>query len=151
MNWIDIIFIIPLCWLGFVGIRKGFIMEVASLLSIIAGIYIAYNFSEHVCKWLNLEGHGSGAIAFIITFLVVLVGIFFLGKAISFAAKKLSLSFFNRVLGLVFGLLKALIFCGIIVYMITSLDPLCKFISAPLRDESLFFRWVEKLVQWVMA
>ncbi|MDR0762866.1 MAG: CvpA family protein [Bacteroidales bacterium] len=151
MNWLDIIFIIPLCWLGFTGMRKGFIMEIASLLAIIAGICIAYNFSEFVCEWLGLEGVGSGAIAFAITFLAVLIGVFFLGKAISAIAKKLSLSFFNRILGLAFGLLKALLFCGITVYLIISLDPACKFIGASLRDDSLFFRWIEGLVVWVMA
>lgn len=151
MNWLDIIFIIPLCWLGFNGVRKGFIMEIASLLAIIAGIYVAYHFSELVYEWLNLTGSGAKAVAFIITFLSVLIGIFFLGKAISAAAKKLSLSFFNRILGLVFGLLKALIFCGVIVYLIVSFDPECKFISTSLRDGSLLFRWIEGLVVWVTA
>jgi membrane protein required for colicin V production len=151
MNWLDIVFIIPLCWLGFNGVRKGFIMEIASLLAIIAGIFIAYHFSGLVYGWLNLKGSGAKAIAFIITFLTVLIGIFLLGKAVSAAAKKLSLSFFNRILGLAFGLLKALIFCGVIVYFIVSIDPACKFISTSLRDGSLFFRWIEALVVWVTA
>jgi membrane protein required for colicin V production len=148
MNWLDIIFIVPVCWLGFAGMRKGFIMEIASLLAIIAGIYVAYHFSWLVCGWLNLKGNGANAIAFAITFFAVLIGIYFLGKAIAVAAKKLSLSFFDRILGLAFGLLKALIFCGVIVYFITSLDPSSKFISSSLRDGSLLFRWIEGLVIW---
>jgi membrane protein required for colicin V production len=150
MNFFDIIFIIPLCWLGFTGLRKGVIMEIASLLAVVAGIYIAYHFSHLACSWLNLSGSYANALAFIIVLIAVMVGIFFLGKAITVFAKKLSLSFFNRLAGLAFGLVKALIFCGVIVYLVNSFDPACKYVSEEMRDNSLFYRWIESLVEWVM-
>ncbi|MDR1973996.1 MAG: CvpA family protein [Bacteroidales bacterium] len=147
MNFLDIIFIIPVCWFGFSGLRKGFIMEIASLLAIVAGIYISYKFSHLVCEWLHLTGSYANATAFVITLIAVMIGIFFLGKALDIFAKKLSLSFFNRLLGLALGFAKALLFCGVIVYLINCFD----LVSNETRDNSLSFRWIESLVNLIIA
>jgi len=44
-HW-DIILFIPLAFAAWKGFRKGFIVELASIIALIAGIYIAANFSE---------------------------------------------------------------------------------------------------------
>ena len=46
MNYLDIIIIIPLIWGAYKGFRKGFIIEIASLIALILGIWGGINFSS---------------------------------------------------------------------------------------------------------
>ena len=45
MNILDIILIIPLAWFAYRGFTRGFIIELASLVARIAGIWAARHFS----------------------------------------------------------------------------------------------------------
>ncbi len=68
MTILDIILIIPLGWLVFLGWKKGVIREAATLAGIVAGIWAAVNFSKLVAKLLDLNGESAILIAFFITF-----------------------------------------------------------------------------------
>ena len=84
MNVLDIIFLIPLIWLAYRGFQKGFIIELSSLVALILGIYIAINFSGLTAGWLTdnfeISEKYLTIISFIVTFVVVVFGVFMIGK-----------------------------------------------------------------------
>ena len=45
MNYLDIIIAIPLVWGIVIGFKKGFVIEIASLIAILAGVYGSIHFS----------------------------------------------------------------------------------------------------------
>ena len=52
MSKIDIILIIPLLWGAFMGFRKGLVLELASLVGLILGIYGAIKFCDFTAEKL---------------------------------------------------------------------------------------------------
>ena len=86
MNYIDIIIAIPLAW-GFIrGFRKGFIIEIASLISLIIGIWAGIYFSDFVSTFLIYKiGWNSNylpVISFLIFFIGIVIGVFIIAKMI---------------------------------------------------------------------
>lgn len=120
MTVIDIILAGLLFYGAVNGFRKGLIVELTSLISLVAGIWIAIKFSDVVGGYF--EGHlpndpGNAAIAaFIITFIAVVAGIYVLAKTFTKIADLTGLGFFNRALGSFFGLWKT----GIIVAVLLN-------------------------------
>jgi len=110
MNFLDIV-ILVLLLLGIVqGLWKGFFVEIASLLSLVLGVFIAIKFSGYTADWIR-ENYSNDSehleiIAFTLTFLAVLIGVILLGKVFTRLADFSGLGWINRLLGAVFGLLK---------------------------------------------
>ena len=110
MNTLDIILLIPLVFGIVKGLMRGFVIEIASLLALIAGVYGAIHFSffaEGLIKEnANLDGNTLAIAAFATTFiaivLVIHLGARVLQKVLSMAA----LGIVNRIAGGVFGFLK---------------------------------------------
>ena len=122
MNVLDIILAIPLCYFIYKGWRRGFIFELAALVGIIVGCWAAIHFSTWVAEMLNLEGEGSVLLAFFITFIGVVVGAYFLGKAIEGFIKMVKADFLNKFLGALVGMVKCLCVLSILLNFILLVD-----------------------------
>lgn len=110
MQTIDIIIAIPLLFGLVRGLMRGFIIEVASLVALILGVYGAIHFSFFAEGLLkdnaDLEGNTLSLAAFALTFIAIVIlihiGARFLQKILQMAA----LGIVNRIAGGVFGLVK---------------------------------------------
>ncbi len=84
MSFFDIIIGGLLCFSLYKGIRNGLFVEMASFFSLILGIYIAIKFSDIVKNilsgWLHWNPYTIQVFAFILTFIIVVIGIYMLGK-----------------------------------------------------------------------
>ena len=89
----------------FKGIKNGLIVELASLVSFFVGIYIAVKFSSVVGSFIG-DSKSSKVVAFVVTFILVLVGIHLLAKVFSKIASALFLGLINTIGGGIFGALK---------------------------------------------
>lgn len=144
MNFLDLIILIPAVWCGIKGAKNGLVMEVLSLLALVAGVYISLRFSYLVEGWFSLNGRYAQIISFTITFAAVAVGLFFLGKILSSWANRSSLGMFNRIGGLVLSFAKVFVILSVMVYFWNKIDPEEKILTTQTRDASLSFRFVEK-------
>jgi len=118
LNWLDVILIIILLITFVLGLIKGLIRQAIGLLAVVGGIILASRYYGWV-SWRLLKFISSdfwrNALAFLIIFILVLL----LGWLISFILTKLmkgTLSLTNHILGGVFGLLKGLLICAVIVF-----------------------------------
>ncbi len=86
MNWIDFIIIILLVFGLARGFINGFIKELASLLALILGIWGAIKFSAFTAgklyDYFDMTGQYVGIIAFLITFVIIVVIIHFIGMLV---------------------------------------------------------------------
>lgn len=143
MNYIDYIIVILLVIAAVKGAVKGFVYEVASLIALIAGVWGAIKFSgateTYLVNRLNLTSQYIDVIAFIITFLLIIVLVHFIGKAIEKAVESISLGGLNRVLGLVFSVLKTAFILGILVVLIHKIDETISIIPEDDITESRFY------------
>jgi membrane protein required for colicin V production len=118
----DIIFLLIFCWAAYKGFTRGFILQSASLAALILGIYGAIRFSDLVAGFLirryDMSGDYMPIIAFAFTFLGIVVTIHILARLAEKLLKAIALNLVNRLLGIVFNLLKyALLISGFLVIL----------------------------------
>lgn len=139
MTILDILLLIPLGWLVFLGWRKGVIREAATLAGIVAGIWAAVNLSKLVANLLGLTGTSAILIAFFITFVGALVLTYLLGRSIERLVKSAHLSLANKIGGATLGMAKALCILAVILNGIVLLDKNEELINRETREKSLLY------------
>ncbi|MBO4599526.1 MAG: CvpA family protein [Bacteroidales bacterium] len=140
MNVLDIILAIPLCYFIYKGWKRGLIFELAALAGIIVGCWAAIHFSTWVAELLHLEGEGSVLIAFFITFIGVVVGSYFLGKAIEGIIKMVKANALNKILGALVGMAKCLCVLSVLLNFILLIDYNHIIITPKVQQESKLYK-----------
>jgi membrane protein required for colicin V production len=106
MNWLDILLLIIIGVAGWKGFRRGFIIELASLVGMVLGIWAGIHLSERVVDVLSLEVK-SAALAFLITFALVLALVVLIGHGLTKLIDLANLSIPNKIAGIAFGVLRS--------------------------------------------
>lgn len=148
MNYLDIILGIILVIAVFDGIKNGLFVELASLISLILGIYFAIKFSffarDILLRFTHWNPKTIQIIAFIITFLVVISAISFLGQFLTKIADFAHLGVINKLGGGFFRLLKAIVILSIFLNLFEKLNFNNVFARKETLDKSLFYRPIQK-------
>lgn len=143
MNYIDVLFLIPLIWGGYTGFKKGLIVELGSLVALGLGIYGSLMFSDFTAGYLHKtfewDKLATSKIAFAVNFIVIVVGVIFLAKALTGFADLVALGWINTIGGALFGLIKAVVITSFIVIAIEYADKKQSFIKHELKEQSLLY------------
>ncbi len=121
MNWLDVVFIVILLGTMIMGIVKGLVRQVIGLAAVIVGLVLASLYYQGVAEILEKVVRDrllSNFLGFLVIFFCVLAAGALLGFLLSKGMKG-PLAVINRVFGGAFGLLKAVLICGIIVFALT--------------------------------
>ena len=112
------------------------------------GLYAGIHFSDFIGEKIadDVDKSYAPTIAFTITFLAVGAMVYFGGKAIEKVVKVVQLSFVNKFLGAVFGLLKATFLLGALIMIFDSYDDRNDFIDDSTKEGSLFYYPAKKIV-----
>ena len=150
MNYLDIIIAIILLVFGFKGLRKGLIIEVVTLLAFGAGIYGAMHFSdftaEHLQDFMEINPKYLNTIAFVLTFIILVVLVNLIGRLVSRVIKSLNLGFFDKLGGFLFGILKGVLLCSTFVLVLNNLQWTG---VEEVRQNSFLYPYVEKTVPYL--
>jgi membrane protein required for colicin V production len=110
MNTLDIIIIIPLVFGAFKGFRKGLVMELLSLLALVLAVISSFYFMHKGVALLEPHLGSSNSLlpvfSFVIIFIVVLMGVFYLGKVLKKVLDVTLLGSIDDVAGAILGMLK---------------------------------------------
>jgi membrane protein required for colicin V production len=106
MNWLDWLLIALLLFAAFKGFSRGFIVEVCSLLALVVGIWVAARFSLRFADAVGL-GSDKETIAFILTFLAVLVAVLLLARFLTTLIDLAQLGLPNKLAGTLFGAIRS--------------------------------------------
>jgi len=79
-------------------------------------------------------------IAFAVTFLLVIIVMHLLGKLLTKLIDMVSLGLFNKLFGIVLGVLKAAIVVCVVLFIVNALDVRYDFISAKTKGDSLLYK-----------
>ena len=141
MNYIDLFIAIVLIWFGYKGFSKGLIIELVSLIALGLGIYGGLKFSDTAADYItgNIETKYIPIVAFTITFAIIVVVVFVVGKLIEKVVKMVALNFINKLAGAVFGMLKVLLILSVLITIIESYDQKLGFIPKETKEKSLFY------------
>lgn len=143
MSILDVILLICFIPAVFQGIRKGFIAQVISIASIIIGIWASSRFADVVSGWMATYITASEQVmkvaAFAIIFIAVLLALTAIGKLLEGVFKIVALGWLNRLLGLVFALVKTILILGLLIMVFTSLNETFNLVNESTLNESVFY------------
>ncbi len=143
MNWLDALIVVILILSLVMGFINGLVKEVASLAALVLGIWGAIKFSSFTAAklydYFDMTGRYVGIIAFIITFALIVVVIHFIGILADKIVNMASLGFINRILGIVFGLLKSVLIMSVCFSILNAIDAKKPFLPKKTLEESRLY------------
>ena len=152
MNYLDIVIAIILFLFGFKGLRKGLIVEVATLLAFGAGIYGAMRFSdftaEHLQEVMTIDPKYLNTVAFILTFVLLVIAVNIIGRMVKKMVQAMNLGFFDRLGGFVFGAATGVLLCSTIVLVFNNLQ-FTGLIKEDVKKDSRLYPYIEKTVPYL--
>jgi membrane protein required for colicin V production len=153
MSILDIFLGVLLALSIFQGIKNGLFVELASLVSLILGIYVAIKFSYLAKIMLSAIVHWNPKtiqiVAFIITFIVIVVAISLLAKILTNIADFAHLGIINNLGGGFFRLLKTILILSIFLNLFEKINFNNTFARKETLDKSLFYRPIQKTAGFI--
>lgn len=149
MNTIDIIIGIILLVGTVNGFMKGLFVEVTTLVGLVLGIYGAIHFSYFLGDFLQSSVSWDQSmielVSFAGTFLIILIALVLLGKAMTKVADTLALGFFNKIVGAIFGFLKYALILSIVLLVYDQISTSLRFVEKEKTKTSVLYAPVKNL------
>jgi membrane protein required for colicin V production len=153
MSFLDIILGSLLIFGLYKGIRNGLFVEVASLISLLLGIYFAVKFSILTANILSGFVHWNPKTiqitAFILTFILVVIGISLLAKFLTGIANFAQLGWINSAGGGFFRVLKTILIVSIFLNLFEKINFNNTFAKKETLDKSIFYRPIQKTAGFI--
>jgi len=144
MSTLDIILVIFLFYFAYKGFTNGFIISIATLVGLVLGFYAASHFSEFTANWLQhdmgLKSSNIKLIAYIVTFVIVVVLIFLLGRFLTGVVKTVGLGIVNRLAGALLGIAKGALIASLLFLLFSKIDPNQSLFTAQHKKGSVLYK-----------
>ncbi len=115
MSVLDYILIGILVFFAFLGLIRGLVSQLFSILGLVAGFLAARAYYGKLAVYLGLQKYVGGFSAFLLIFIAGFICARLLGLLVEKLMKTMKLSLFNRVCGFLLGLLKGFAICALII------------------------------------
>ncbi len=141
MNYFDIVIGILLIVALIKGFKNGLIIEFASLAALVLGVLGAIKFSNLTESWLlqHFSSDYIGIISFLVTFVVIVVGVHLIAKVVDKLVKAVALGLINRIFGGAFSFVKYAFILSILLAIFTSFDRTFNLIPQETRESSIIY------------
>lgn len=150
MNVVDIILIVLIAGAAINGFVKGFFVELASIASLVLGIWAAVEFSGLVQNWLtkylDWSHDAMRLVSFILIFVFVVILVHLIATLTEKFVKAIALSIFSRLAGAVFGAIKAAFILSLLMIIISKIEDFTiTIIPLKAKAESRFYAPIENM------
>jgi membrane protein required for colicin V production len=153
MSFLDIVLGALLVYALYKGIKNGLFVELASLISLVVGIFIAIKFS-YLMRSL-IESHVSWSpkyieiTAFGLTFLIVVVGIHLLAKVFTGIADFAYLGWLNKLGGAAFSILKTVLALSIVFNLFQKVNVNNMIVKEETLNNSVFYNPIQDVSKFI--
>jgi membrane protein required for colicin V production len=107
------------------------------------GIWVAIHFSWWVCgylgSWFNISSKYLPLTGFAVTFLLIVILVHLLARALTKSSSKVALGGINKVAGMLLGACKVLIIFGVLIVLMNHFDPKGQLLNDEVKRESLIY------------
>lgn len=150
MSFIDIVFAVLLGFAVYKGLKNGFFIEVASFVTLILGIYLAITFSSLTGSIFSdiFPSWNSKYIeitTFIITFLLVVIGIHLSAKILTKLVNFAFLGWINKIAGVVFSVLKTILALSVVLFIFEKININNMLLSKETQEHSIFYNPIQNI------
>jgi membrane protein required for colicin V production len=149
----DLVFAVLLCLALYKGLKNGLFVEVASLVALIVGIFLALKFSflvqgvlETKVSW---EPKYVQMVAFGLTFLLVVIGIHLSAKVLTKMADFAQLGWMNKLAGAFFSVLKTILTLSIVILFFEKINVNNTIVEQETLDNSVFYNPIKEVSAFI--
>ena len=154
MNWLDAALVIPLVYGAFKGFKRGLIVEVATLVALILGIWGALECSFYAENLLDSETSLDESylpiVAFATTFIAIVFAVHLLARVIHKLVGMVALGLVNRIVGCLFGIMKFALILSFLLILVNGINARFELIPAQTIEESLLYTPFAQIGAWVI-
>ncbi len=144
MNYLDIIFLVPLLFALYRGFKKGMIHMVASLAALVLGIFGAIKlrpmFASLLDSIFDISPDYMNVIAFSVAFVSIVLVVHLVAFAVEKLVKAVALNLVNRLLGMGIGLLVTAFVLSMILWPVNQVNAEKQIIKPELIEGSLLYK-----------
>jgi membrane protein required for colicin V production len=134
MNWLDVLLLVFLCASMIMSARKGFSREIIGLAAAFFGLVFGYWFygtASTLFTPLGLSQRAANLAGFLTVFLGTVILGAMLGWLVNRFLRTIGLSFFDRLLGAVFGLARGVLIAMAVLTALLAFGPLIEAGTTP--------------------
>ena len=153
MSFIDIVFAGLLGYALYKGIKNGLFVELASLVALIAGIFIALKFSgfaksiiENNVSW---NPKYIEITAFALTFIAVVAAIHLSAKLLTKIASFAFLGWLNKLAGAAFSMIKTILALSVVILLFEKINVNNMIAEQETLDNSMFYNPIKKVSEFI--
>lgn len=154
MNYFDVVLIVPILWGAYKGFTKGLIIEIASLVGLILGLYLGVNFSSitatYISQYIDVNSKMLPIVAFAVTFIGVVILTFIIGKIIEKVVNFVALKLVNKIAGACFGILKYVLIFSALLFVFDSIDKQFHIVPEDIKQESKLYPLIQPIVPTII-
>ncbi len=155
MSFLDIVIGLLLIYGLYKGLKNGLFIELASIIALIAGIYGAIHFSyiagDYLSKNMEWNVRYINLVAFIITFIIIVLVVHLAGKLLTKVADFAMLGLLNKLAGAIFGALKVAVILGALLVFFDRANSSIHFIKKESLEESVLYGPVKEIGELVFS
>jgi membrane protein required for colicin V production len=155
VNFIDIVLGLLLLYGLYKGVRNGLLVEIASILALIAGLYGAIHFSYLVGDYMELHFNWNektmSLVSFLLTFFIIVILVILAAKFLTKVAELAMLGLLNRIAGGLFGLLKVGIILGALLIFLESVNKSLRMFDDDIQEHSVLYEPIRNLGDLVFS
>ena len=149
MGYLDIFLSLIIAWGAYNGFSKGLVNELASVVGMISGIYLAKNFYPHLdVKLKAIFESEAGFISILSAMTIFLFSILIfkvIAKLLTKFLKLIALGLLNRIIGAVFGIIKSVLLLCIFIFIFSKINNITAAIENATLNQSLLYINIERI------
>jgi membrane protein required for colicin V production len=154
VSYIDILIVIILLLAIWRGWKNGFVMELFSMLAIFVGIYAGIHLSDWFTVFMRDKMDTTTPympiISFVSVMILVIIGIYLLGKLLTKTLKAGGAETWNQIGGAFFSLSKTILTLSVLFIVFHSFDQKTGLIPQDQKDKSIFYSPIYKFSMVVL-
>jgi membrane protein required for colicin V production len=147
MHWLDFVLLLALGIGALLGLKSGLLWQVARIVGFCISIYACINYHTVAADWLTQNVNGlnettTRLLSYLVTFLAVYTVCMLITYALERVLRAAKLKPMDRILGAVFGVLKAgllagAVLMGVVLYAPGADEPIAESKIAPVLLEGM--------------
>ena len=140
MNIFDIIVYLSLAWAVFNGWRRGFLLQMLSLLAVVAALFFATQYGSELERILGIDVGVQGVVGFIVIFVAAMILIAVFGYVLRAVFRFAGLGAIDVLLGILFSVAKVALIVSVLFSWFDNANKSYEWASRECVAES---RWYE--------
>lgn len=146
MNIFDLIIYLALAWAVFNGWRRGFLLQLVSLVAMAAGLFLALKYGVEAGAMLGLSGATASVAGFIALFLAAIIVVTLAGHLLRAVLRLTGLGAADVLLGVLLSVLKVGLVVSFLFSWFAAVNVRYELVDKTIIEQS---RWFEPTVSVV--